>query len=180
MKRAVFLDRDGTINREVNYLSRLEQFELLSGVAEAIKTLNQAGWLVVVITNQSGIKRGLFTEETLHSIHNRMIQDLVRQDARLDGIYCCLHHPDDGCECRKPSPKLVQDAAADLGIDLAESWFVGDKALDIETGRRAGCRTALVLTGYGSRESAKAPQVDMVAKDIGTFVENILEGDQIK
>lgn len=145
--RTVFIDRDGTIARDVPYCSRPEDFHLFPGVTEAIGKLNRAGYLVVVITNQSGIARGYFDEAMLRRIHAKMVTDLKQGDARLDGIYYCPHHPDAGCECRKPKPTMFHHAAVDLGINLGESYMVGDMSQDIEAGIAAGCRTVFVLHG---------------------------------
>ncbi len=143
MNRAVFIDRDGTIARDVPYCSRPEDFELLPGAAEGIRILNEQGFKVVVVTNQSGIARGYFTEEMLTQIHQKMLRELARRGAHIDAIYYCPHHPDDGCDCRKPKPKLVLQAARDLNIDLAQSYVIGDSEMDIELARQAGCAGAV-------------------------------------
>ena len=119
--KAVFLDRDGTIARDVHYCRRVEDFELLPTVPEAIKLLNADGFRVVVITNQSGITRGYFTEETLARIHKKMEEELAEHGSRLDAIYYCPHHPDDGCECRKPKTALFQEASQQLDIGISLS-----------------------------------------------------------
>ena len=127
--KTVFLDRDGTIARDVPYCSRSEDFELLSGAAEGIKLLNEHGFKVVVVTNQSGIGRGYFTEKMLAEIHDKMITQLAEHGAHVDAIYYCPHHPDDKCECRKPKPKMVLQAARDLDIDLSQSYVIGDSEM---------------------------------------------------
>ena len=137
--KAVFLDRDGTIAHDVPYCSRPEDFELLPRVPEAIKLLNDNGFKVVVITNQSGIGRGYFTEDMLAKIHLKMLNELKKSSAVIDAIYYCPHHPNDKCECRKPKPAMILQAARDLDINLQESFFIGDSSLDIEAGNRAGC-----------------------------------------
>ncbi|MGB9734576.1 MAG: D-glycero-beta-D-manno-heptose 1,7-bisphosphate 7-phosphatase [Conexivisphaera sp.] len=141
---AVFLDRDGVICYDVHYMRSPDQFELMPGVAEGIRRLNGAGFLVVVATNQSGIRRGYFTEEDLARIHARMLEELGRRGARIDAIYYCPCLPEEDCECRKPRPGMLLRAAEELGIDLGRSYMVGDKALDVEAGRAAGCTTVLV------------------------------------
>ncbi|MCL0091674.1 D-glycero-beta-D-manno-heptose 1,7-bisphosphate 7-phosphatase [Dehalococcoidales bacterium] len=146
-KRAVFLDRDGTIARDVHYCRRVEDFELLPTVAEAIRLLNTNSLKVVVITNQSGIARGYFTEEILAQIHDKMKQELAKDGAWVDAIYYCPHHPDDGCECRKPKTGLFLRAARELDIDLSRSFVVGDMQMDIDAGRALGSKTVLVTTG---------------------------------
>jgi D,D-heptose 1,7-bisphosphate phosphatase len=124
MNKAVFLDRDGTIARDVHYCRRVEDFELLPTVPEAIKLLNTNGFKVVVVTNQSGIARGYFTEQTLEQIHQKMKDELANHNAWVDAIYYCPHHPDDGCDCRKPGTALFLKAARELDIDLARSYVV--------------------------------------------------------
>lgn len=146
-KRAVFLDRDGTIAPDVGYCSRTEDFSVFPGAGEAVRLLNRAGFLAVVITNQSGIARGYFSEDTLADIHREMVGQLAAQGGRIDAIYYCPHHPDDGCQCRKPGTGLLQRAAEEMDIDLSRSFMVGDLQIDIDAGRAAGCRTVLVTTG---------------------------------
>ncbi len=154
--RCVFLDRDGTINEEVNYLSRPDQLRLIAGAAEAIKGFAQAGLKVVVITNQAGVARGYFSEPALQQIHLELEKMLRAQDAHLDAIYYCPHHPTAGigvykieCNCRKPKPGLLEKAARELNLDLRQAFIVGDKPADLKAGEAVGCRTILVRTGYG-------------------------------
>ncbi|MGH2592869.1 MAG: D-glycero-beta-D-manno-heptose 1,7-bisphosphate 7-phosphatase, partial [Anaerolineae bacterium] len=154
--RGVFLDRDGTINEEVGYLRRLDQFRFIDGAAEAVKLLNESGLKVVIVTNQAGVARGYLSEQALQQIHCVMAEALRAQYARLDGIYYCPHHPIEGvgaykieCDCRKPKPGMMERAARELNIDLSRSFIVGDKITDLETGYVVGCKTVLVRTGYG-------------------------------
>ncbi len=147
MNKAVFLDRDGTIARDVHYCRSAEDFELLPAVPDAIRLLAQNGFKVVVITNQSGIARGYFTEETLAQIHDKMRSELAQHDARVDAIYYCPHHPDEGCSCRKPGTALFEKAAREHGIDLQASYVVGDMQMDIDAGKALGATTVLVTTG---------------------------------
>ena len=149
MHKAVFLDRDGTIARDVPYCSRPEDFELLPGAAEAIRLLNEYGFKVVIVTNQSGIARGYFTERMLARIHDKMQKELAKQGAHVDAIYYCPHHPDDNCDCRKPKPKMVLQAAVDLDIDLNQSYVIGDSEMDIELARRAGCKAGIRVGEWG-------------------------------
>jgi len=144
MNKAVFLDRDGTMVRDVHYCSRVEDFELLPSVSEAVKLLNDDGFKVVVVTNQSGIARGYFTEEVLAKIHEKMKLELAKGGASVDGIYYCPHHPDDNCGCRKPKTTLFLKAVKDFDIDLGKSFVVGDMPMDIEAGKSLGCRTVLI------------------------------------
>ena len=159
LKRAVFLDRDGTINEQVGYLNHLDRFWLLPGAAQAIRRLNEAGLIVVVMTNQSGVARGYYPESLVETVHRKMEAELAQGGARLDGVYYCPHHPQaeipeykQDCPCRKPKPGMILQAAADLGLDPARSFVVGDQLKDIETGRAVNARTVLVKTGYGRGE----------------------------
>jgi histidinol-phosphate phosphatase family protein len=145
--RAVFLDRDGTIAPDVNYCRRPEDFNLFPDAGESVKLLNNHGFKVVVITNQSGIARCYFTAQTLARIHQKMIDELGRSAAKLDAIYYCPHHPDEGCECRKPKTALFQQAAREMDIEFGLSYVVGDSSIDIEAGKTLGCKTILVTTG---------------------------------
>lgn len=158
---AVFLDRDGTINEEVGYMDRLEKLKLIPVAAEAIRLINSSGMRAVVVTNQSGVARGLFDEAFVETVHVRLREMLRVEGAFLDGIYFCPHHPTEGrerylltCDCRKPAPGLLLQAAADLNLDPVRSYMVGDTLKDIEAGIRAGARGILVRTGYGSESAA--------------------------
>lgn len=170
---AVFLDRDGTINVEKEYLHRAEEFEFVPGAPEAIRLLKEAGFLVVVVTNQSGVARGYYDEAAVHRLHRFVDLELATVGASVDAYYLCPHHPHHGigpyrteCACRKPLPGMLLNAAADLGIDLSRSWIVGDKAADVEAGLAAGCRTILVRTGYGAGEEHLVPPDVTVCDDI--------------
>lgn len=141
---AVFLDRDGTLIRDTGYLSDPAQVGLLPGALEALSLLRKAGMLLVLVSNQSGIGRGLFTSDDLVLVHRRLLQALAQSSLRFDGVYYCPHAPWDGCDCRKPRPGLLWRAMADLDIDPSRSFMVGDKATDVAAGRCAGCRTLLL------------------------------------
>lgn len=171
--KAVFLDRDDTISRDIGYCSRVEDFEILPSVDRAIKLLNQHGFKVVVVTNQSGVARGYFTEAALLQIHQHMVDELTRCDARIDAIYYCPHHPDDHCQCRKPEPGLLLRAAEDLGIDLAGSFMIGDTEGDIKAGKAAGCRTVLVTNGSNAGNEIAGPP-DQIAENMLQAVQWIL------
>ncbi|MGK5082720.1 UDP-glucose 4-epimerase GalE [Bdellovibrionota bacterium FG-1] len=148
--RAVFLDRDGTINMDPGYISDPSQMKLIPGVGKAMAQLMKAGFKLVVVSNQSGIARGVIKPEILPKIHARMEELLAPAGARIDHYELCLHRPEDDCECRKPKPKLIQDGARALGIDLAQSYMVGDKLSDILSGIQAGCKASLLVrTGHG-------------------------------
>ena len=152
MQAAVFLDRDGTINEEMGYINHPQRFRLLPGTAEAIARLNQAGFKVVVATNQSGAARKYFPASLIPKIHSLMLQLLTQQKARIDAIYVCQHAPEENCSCRKPKPGLLHQAAQDLGIDLSRSYVVGDRFKDLELAANVGAKGILVLTGYGRGE----------------------------
>jgi D-glycero-D-manno-heptose 1,7-bisphosphate phosphatase len=176
VRPAVFLDRDGTMNQEAGYLSRLEDLILFPYTAEAIRRLKTRGYLVVVITNQGGIGRGLLTEEFVGLAHRHITEALAAAGASVDAFYYCPHHPlavidalRVACDCRKPQPGLLRRAAADLGIDLPRSFVVGDRWHDIEAGRAVGARGILVRSGYGAAdEQNPKPGVtaDAVVQDL--------------
>ena len=164
-REAVFLDRDGTLIEEVHYLAAAEQVRLLPGAADAVRRLNEAGVLVVVVTNQAGVARGYFPESRVAEVHERL-STLLAEHVRIDAYFHCPHHPTEGvgvyrveCECRKPKPGLLLAAARELDIDLARSWMIGDKPSDAEAGAAAGCRTILVRTGHGAKLPADANAV---------------------
>jgi len=169
--RAVFLDRDGTMAIDVHYCRRPEDFHLFPETAKAIMILKAQGFKVIVITNQSGIGRGYFTEQTLAEIHRKMTDDLAKENVTIDAIYYCPHHPDDNCDCRKPRPALILRAAKDFDIDLRRSYMVGDMPLDINLGKAAGCRTVLVANHI----TDKSLKPDAVAGDIYQAAQTILE-----
>jgi len=187
LRSAVFLDRDGTLNKEVEWISRPEQLVLLPGAAEAVQRLNRAGYLSVVVTNQSVIARGDVTMGGLETIHNRLARQLGDAGAYLDRIYVCPHHPDRGfpgevvelkikCDCRKPGTAMVDEACRDLQIGRQTSWMVGDTTSDMETGRRAGLRTVLVRTGHAGQDGRFSFRPDYVVPDLGAAVTWILAG----
>ncbi|MHB9097455.1 MAG: D-glycero-alpha-D-manno-heptose-1,7-bisphosphate 7-phosphatase [Syntrophales bacterium] len=158
---AVFLDRDGTINEEVGYLDRLEKLRLVPGAAEAIRLINESGMKAVVVTNQSGVARGFFTEAFVDEVHSHLRKMLRKEGASLDGFYFCPHHPTEGrgryllsCSCRKPSPGLLLRAAEELSLEPERSYMVGDTMKDIEAASRFGARGILVRTGYGAEAAA--------------------------
>jgi len=184
MKRpAVFIDRDGTISEEVGYVNHPSRFRVYPYSAEAIRILNDNGWLAIVITNQAGVARGYFPEEMIASVHDRLKTDLA--NAQLDAIYYCAHHPSVGeppyrfdCDCRKPKTGLIDCAARDFEIDLEASWMVGDRYSDVELARNAGLHSAFVLSGYGRGEweyqrNAWKHQPDIVCENLLEAVNRI-------
>jgi D-glycero-D-manno-heptose 1,7-bisphosphate phosphatase len=147
MRRAVFLDRDGTLNRPAlpgEYVRAADEVELLGGAAAAVALLARAGYVCVVVSNQRGVALGQMTGEDLRAVDARLRDLVARGGAALSGTYYCIHGLEDGCDCRKPSPGLLTRAARELGIELSDSWMVGDSATDVEAGARAGCRTLQV------------------------------------
>lgn len=173
LRRAVFLDRDGTVNVEKSYLHHPKEFEFIPGAPEAIRLLKEAGFVVIVVTNQSGVARGYYDEEAVHRLHRFVDGELAAAGTGIDAYYLCPHHPLHGvgpyrveCACRKPLPGMILAAAAAHGIDLGRSWLVGDKAIDVEAGVAAGCRPILVRTGYGSEESSLVPPRVPVCDDL--------------
>jgi D-glycero-D-manno-heptose 1,7-bisphosphate phosphatase len=163
-ERAVFLDRDGTIIEEVGYLDRPDRVEFFPWTIDAIRVLNRAGLAVVLVSNQSGIARGFFTEAVVDDVHRRMSEMLEAGGAHIDAYYYCPHHPDGrvpalarACECRKPARGLVDRAVAEFGVDPERSFVVGDRWLDIGLARTVGAKGVLVRTGYGESEEHKAP-----------------------
>ena len=143
-RKAVFLDRDGTIIHHIPYLSNPDQLRLLPNTADSLKKIRNAGFLVILVTNQSGITRGYLTEERLQLIHERLNNLLEEGKARLDAIFYCQHHPDDNCYCRKPKPGMLLMAAEEYNIDLKKSYIIGDDPKDVEAGSLAGCNTVLI------------------------------------
>ena len=184
---AVFLDRDGTISEEMGYIEDPAKYRLLPGAARAIKRLNDMGLPAVLITNQSGPARGLYGEEVVRAVLAEMERQLAREGARLKAVYYCPHLPEGtvpayavACDCRKPRPGLFWRAARELSLDLARSYMVGDKPCDIEAARNAGCRSVLVLTGYGRESWAdrglwRNAAPDWVVEDLGEAVTKIID-----
>jgi D-glycero-D-manno-heptose 1,7-bisphosphate phosphatase len=173
MKRpAIFLDRDGTLIEEVNYLANVRDLRLFAFTADSVQLLKNAGYLLIVITNQSGIGRGVFPECAMHEIH-RAIQTQLGN--AIDAFYFCPHVPGDGCSCRKPLTGMIDAAARDFDIDREGSWMIGDKHLDIGVGRAAGLSTALVLTGYGqSHRVLLKDEPDLIADDLMAAAHEII------
>jgi D-glycero-D-manno-heptose 1,7-bisphosphate phosphatase len=185
-RRAVFMDRDGTISEEIGYVNHPTRYRVFPYSAEAVRLLNENGWLAVLVTNQAGVARGYFTEDIIGAVHGVLTDALSNQAAHLDAIYYCAHHPSVGeppyrldCNCRKPKPGLIQRAAADLDIELAGSWMIGDRYSDIELARNAGVHAAFVLSGYGRGEweyqrAVWKHEPDLVAEDLLEAVRKII------
>lgn len=183
---AFFLDRDGTISQEVGYVNHLSRFELFPWTIEALRHLRQAGYLAVVVTNQSGVARGYFSEGLVREVHAKLQAQLAGAGVRIEGIYYCPHHPSEGqspyrqeCDCRKPKPGMLYRAAQELGIDFSRSVLVSDKYEDVTMAQGLGLRTALVLTGYGRGEYEYRRHLwsrppDVVAENLLDAVNKIL------
>ena len=175
--RALFLDRDGTIIRDQVYAKDARQVCLLAGAGEALARIQASGFALVLISNQSGIGRGLITPEEAGEVHQAVVARLAEYGVRLDAAYYCPHAPEEACGCRKPSPALLLRAAKELDLDLARSFMVGDKASDIEAGKRAGCRTILLSAQEKPVLAANDPpehQPDEVASDWTDILRQIL------
>jgi len=182
LKPAVFLDRDGVLIEDSDYVGLIEQVAFIPGAAAAVCKLNDAGFIVVVVTNQSGVARQLFPESQVAVIHEYIAARLAEEArARIDRFEYCPHHPVHGigeyridCECRKPRPGMLLSAAQQLDIDLANSWLIGDRLTDLQAGASAGCRTILVRTGYGTEVDITAPDVALnLARDVPSIVEAV-------
>lgn len=171
--KAVFLDRDGTINIEVDYLSDIKQFRLIAGSAQAIRKLNKLGYLVIVISNQPVVAYGMLNKAGVDKIHNEMLKRLARNRASIDAIYYCPHHPKGKikkysitCQCRKPGIELIKRAKKNHKIDSEGSYFIGDRTGDILAGRRAGLKTILLKTGYGGKDNVHKVKPDQIANNL--------------
>lgn len=158
-RRAIFMDRDGTVCEEVGYVNHVDRIRLLPRSAEAIRLANEAGFQALIVTNQAGVARGYFDEDLVHEVHDAVRHQLAEAGARVDGIYYCPHHPEVGsetyrrvCDCRKPKAGMLLRAQDEMGIDLAASYMIGDTVKDLGAGRAVGATTVLVLTGYGRGE----------------------------
>lgn len=178
-RKAIFLDRDGVINKEVDQLSKIEDFILYDFTAEAIKKINESEYLAIIVTNQPMIAKGFISKNDLNEIHKKLETELGLKGAKIDAIYCCPHHPKKGfagerpelkikCKCRKPEIGLLLRAKKDFNIDFKKSYLIGDKTGDILAGKRAGCKTVLLKTGYGGRDGLFSQEPDF-------FVSNLLE-----
>jgi D-glycero-D-manno-heptose 1,7-bisphosphate phosphatase len=179
-RRAVFLDRDGTIAEEYGYANHISRFQIFAFAAPAIRRLNEAGIPVMVVTNQSGVARGFFPQALIQEIHEKMKAELAAGGAHVDGVYYCPHKKEDACECRKPLPGMLRRAAREHHLELVDSFVVSDRYADVEMGHTVGCRTILVLSGYGRGEyewnrARWARQPDHVAENLADAVETILK-----
>jgi D-glycero-D-manno-heptose 1,7-bisphosphate phosphatase len=189
-RRAVFLDRDGTVAEEVGYVNHASRIRLLPGSAEAVRRLRDAGFLAVIVTNQAGVARDYFEEFVVQQANRRLEELLQQEGAALDGIYYCPHHPREGappyrqdCQCRKPRPGMLRQASEDLGIDLSRSYMVGDGLVDVGAARAAGVVPVLVLTGYGRghlehRRSRWTVEPEHISENLSEAAEWILDRER--
>ncbi|WP_152053936.1 D-glycero-alpha-D-manno-heptose-1,7-bisphosphate 7-phosphatase [Tautonia marina] len=180
-RRAVFLDKDGTVIENVPYNVDPSLIQLCEGAAEGLRLLAEAGYLLVVVSNQSGVARGYFPESAIGPVEARLRELLAEQGVALDGFRYCPHHPDGSvtayaiaCECRKPAPGMLSEAARTLDIELSRSWMVGDIADDVEAGRRAGCRTVLIVR---TEDELPSPPPDVIAGNLAEAARRILRAD---
>ncbi|MBI2650980.1 HAD family hydrolase [Candidatus Woesearchaeota archaeon] len=168
MVKAVFLDRDGTLNYDPGYVHKVEDFKLLYGVIEGLRLLSKE-FIFIVITNQSGIGRGIHTEKDMHKFNEKLVSELKKESVEIKKVYYCPHTPEELCKCRKPHTKYVMDAEKEFGIDIKKSWLIGDHPHDTEMGVKAGCKTIYLLTGHGKKhlDDLKKSEIkpDFIAKN---------------
>ncbi len=185
MKRAVFIDRDGTFNVLGNYINKVEDFDLIPGADKAVKLARDAGFLVIIVTNQAGVARGYYTEEDVVVFHKNIQEVLEKFGTKIDAFYYCPYHPTKGIgkylkddDCRKPKPGMLLTAAKEHNIDLENSYMIGDNIGDVQAGQAAGCKSIMVRTGYGNEHQFKLDELekplDQVCEDLISAVEWIL------
>ncbi len=186
MNKATFLDRDGVIVEDIGYPHKIEQLKLIPKSAEAIKILNDNNFIVIIVTNQSGIAKGYFIENDTIIFNNIMEEELKKHDARIDAIYYCPHHPNGiiekykiDCNCRKPKSGMLIDAKKDFNINLNQSFIIGDRLTDMEAGKNVGCKCIMVLTGNGKYEK-KNNKIDYIAQDLHDAVEHIIDNKRVE
>ncbi|MAG50816.1 D-glycero-beta-D-manno-heptose-1,7-bisphosphate 7-phosphatase [archaeon] len=173
MKKVIFLDRDGTINEDSGFVYKIEDFKFLPKVIDSLKLLSKENFKFIIVTNQSGIGRGYYTEEDFLRFNNHIVNELLKDGIKIEKTYYCPHHPEHGvgeykmdCTCRKPKTGLVIKAKEEFGINLLESIMIGDHPGDVEMGKKAGCKTIYVLTGHGKRHEVDSKEVNFIAKDL--------------
>jgi len=181
MKKAVFLDRDGTINVDTGYITNPKDLVFIRGSKKAVKVLKDKGFLVYIISNQSGVGRGFFTIKDVQAVNDKLVSEFKKYNIFIDGIFFCPHHPDEKCKCRKPRPDVVFDIAKDNKISLTKSYFVGDKLSDVQTGQNAGCKTVLIQDKKSmSTLEINCKRPDYIASNLLKAVEWILENKNSK
>ncbi len=174
--RAVFLDRDGVINKkapEGDYIKNWDEFEFLPKVKKAIKKLNEEGFLTIIVSNQRGVAKRIMTEDEVREIHDKMEEELKKEGAIINDIYYCPHDVEEHCNCRKPEPGLLLRAAKEHNIDLSQSWMIGDRESDIEAGKRAGCKTVLIGNSLSNNPKGIGPE--LIAKTLIEAVDKLLD-----
>ena len=180
MHKAIFMDRDGTVSEEIGYVYHAGLYKPFPWTGPAVRKINESGMKAILITNQSGVERGYFLESQVHEVHAILHAELARYNARLDAIYFCPHHPETGCDCRKPRPGMFLRAQQELGIDLEKSYMVGDRYLDVEAAHAAGTRSVLVMSGDGRAEYEKykclPKQPHFIANNLLEAVDSIISG----
>jgi D-glycero-D-manno-heptose 1,7-bisphosphate phosphatase len=174
------MDRDGTVSEEIGYMYHTHLYKPFPWTGPAIRKINESGMKAILITNQSGVERGYFPESQVHEVHDILRAELARHNAVLDAVYFCPHHPDSGCDCRKPRPGMLLQAQQQLGIDLSQSYMIGDRYLDVDVAYAAGSRSVLVMTGNGRAEYEKyrdlPNQPHLLAENLLEAVEAIISG----
>ena len=180
MHKAIFMDRDGTVSEEVGYMYHAGLYKPFPWAGPAVRRINESGMKAILVTNQSGVGRGYFDEALVGQVHEILRAELAQSNAKLDAVYYCPHEPEAACDCRKPMPGMLLRAQRELGIDLSQSYMIGDKQVDVETGHAAGAKSILVLTGYGreEREQHKHDEIQptYIAENLMRAVEAILDG----
>lgn len=177
MTKAVFLDRDGVINVDVGYTHRIEDLKFEKNAVEGLKILYGNGFKLIIITSQSGVGRGYFSEEDMNKFNKHMLDELEKKGIKVEKIYCCIHKPDDNCDCRKPKTALVEKAIKESGISRQSSFIIGDETRDIMAGENAGIKTVLVETGKAGKDMRYKVKPDFIAKDLYAAAKLIVENE---
>lgn len=175
MVKAIFLDRDGVINIDKEYVHKIKDFELIPKTIDALKIMQDSGYVLIIITNQSGIGRGYYTEKNFQDLNKHMLELFLSKGIKILNVYYCPHSPDEGCSCRKPSTDFIKEAEKEFKIELKKSYVIGDKTSDIEMGKNAGCKTILVKTGKAGEDGRHDVKPDFIAKDLYVAAKLICE-----
>jgi len=174
MNKAIFIDRDGTLVYDPGYVHKIEDFKFIPKAVDALKLLSEKDFKFIIITNQSGIGRGYYTEEDFLRFNNHLINELLKNKIRIEKTYYCPHRPEEPCDCRKPSIKYIEDAKKEFNIDLKKSYVIGDHPCDIEMGKKAGCKAIYVLTGHGKKHKENLEDADFTAQNLYEAAKYIL------
>jgi D-glycero-D-manno-heptose 1,7-bisphosphate phosphatase len=175
MNRAIFLDRDGLINKDNEYISTIDNFEFIPRTIDALKKASQSNYKLIIITNQSGIGRGYYTIEDYKKVEKYMLDYFEKNNIKIDKVFFCPHNIDEGCECRKPKTKFFMQSQKEFNIDLTQSFMIGDKTADIKAGHDAGCKTILVKTGKAGKDNTYDIKPNFIAQDLYSAISLILE-----